>query len=231
MDASARQRAVRLAQISQQLLTEPDERLTLARITELATQMVAGCDLCGVSLRRAGGRVETPAATSPLVEEADALQYALGEGPCLDAIWVDDTYLIEDTTVERRWPQWAPKAAALGIGSILSVRLGTTTAVLGGLNLYALRPHAFTGEDVDVAHLYAAHAAGALEAAQLVTGLRTALQTRQEIGVAQGILMQRYGLSTSQAFEVLRRHSQERNIKLRQVARDVVTDGALPPLG
>ncbi|GAA2108953.1 GAF and ANTAR domain-containing protein [Microlunatus panaciterrae] len=228
MDGREWERLSSFATISRELLAEPEEDLTLERIVKLAVEAVPGCDFCGISLRRGQGKVETPASTASVVDESDALQYEFNEGPCLDAIWEGDTYVVQDLRTDPRWPRWAPKAAALGFGSILSVRVVATADTRGGLNLYAARPHAFDADDVDMAHLFASYAASALEASQLVTGLRRALETRLEIGVAQGMLLQRYGLSLPNSFALLRRHSQLRNIKLREVAHQIVAAGPIP---
>ena len=219
------------AQVLGELAEDPEEQPALERIVHQAVEAVPGCDYCGVSLRRGRDKVETPASTDPLVDEADSLQYDLQEGPCLDAIYVDDTYVVDDLRTDDRWPRWAPRAAALGMRSILSVRLATTSGTLGGLNLYARETHAYTRHDVDVAHLYALHATSALVMTQKVAGLQTALGTRHVIGIAQGILMQRYGVSKERAFEVLRRYSQHHNLKLRDVAQELVDRGSIPAHG
>ncbi|MFC6707056.1 GAF and ANTAR domain-containing protein [Flexivirga alba] len=220
-------RARAFEQISRDLMHAGGEQPTLALITELAVETVPACDACGVSIRRTDGTVDTPACTSPLVEKADALQYEFGEGPCLDAVWKLDTYVIEDMESEKRWPRWAPAAAELGFRAILSVRLDTPERTLGGLNLYAHAPDVFDNTDVMIASIFARHAANALTATRRNDGLHTALQTRQAIGIAQGMLMQRYGLNLDQAFEVLRRYSQEQNIKLRVVAEELVAAGTI----
>jgi transcriptional regulator with GAF, ATPase, and Fis domain len=216
--------AQEFARISQELLAVPDQEMTLQRVVDLAVENLPGVDFAGVSLRHGGGRVETPAATDPLVNEADELQYQLNEGPCLDAIWVDDTYVIADMQAEDRWPQWAPKAAALGMRSILSVRLATESSTVGGLNLYSKDLNAYDEDSILTAHIYAAHASNAIEVRGEAEGLRTAMQTRHLIGMAQGMLILRYGLSEDQAFRFLRRRSQEANVKLRDVAAQVVQE-------
>lgn len=226
-DAKDFGRARAFEQISRDLMHARGEQPTLALITKLAVDTVPACDACGVSIRRPDGSVDTPACTSPSVEKADALQYELGEGPCLDAVWKLDTYVIEDMESEKRWPRWAPAAAGLGFQSIVSVRLDTPERTLGGLNLYARVPHAFDNTDVMIASIFARHAANALTATRRSDGLHTALQTRQAIGIAQGMLMQRYGLSLDQAFEVLRRYSQDQNIKLRVLAEELVAAGRI----
>ena len=135
--------AAAFARISQELLAEPRFEMTLQRVVDLAVDTIEGCDFAGISLRR-GTKVETPASTDPLVDQLDQAQYDLQEGPCLDAIWVEDIYRIQNTAYEDRWPNWAPKAAAAGIGSTLSVRLSTEDHVVGGLNLYSRQVRAST---------------------------------------------------------------------------------------
>lgn len=220
-----------LARLSHELLAEPTEEPTLGRVVRMALEAVHSCDYAGVSLRKGRDHVETRAASHSIVSECDALQYELSEGPCLDAIWLGDIYVVTDTRTDGRWPTWCPRAADLGIGSILSVRLASTSGTLGALNMYAAAANAFGNDDVDVAHVYASNAAAALAAARTITGLESALRTRHLIGIAQGILMQRYGLSMDRAFEVLRRYSSQTNVKLRDVASNVVSSGALPENG
>jgi GAF domain-containing protein len=224
-------RAKAFAQLSQKLLADPSEAMTIDRIVNMVAVTIPHCDGAGLMLRRPRGKVETPASTSSLVRQADTLQYELDEGPCLSAIEDPSTYVVNDTATDARWPRWCPKVAALGFRSVSCVRLATETNVLGALNLYALEPAAFTADDLDVAKIFADHAAGALQSAQVVTGLRTAMDSRQLIGVAQGMLMQRYGLDLEQAFQVLLRYSQDTNIKLRDVAERMVETGALPAEG
>ena len=154
----------------------------------------------------------------------DELQYEFDEGPCLDAIWVQDQSVIEDMATETRWPNWAPRAAALGIGSVLSVRLATADHVVGGLNLYSKHAQAYTDDAITTAHVYAAHASNAIAVTEQVTGLQTALQSRHSIGLAQGLMMYRYGLTEDAAFQVLRRLSSHNNRKLRDVAADVIKE-------
>jgi GAF domain-containing protein len=228
VDDTSLELAEQLARISAQLLFEPDETGTLRRIVELARNTVAACDYCGVSLRGPRRSTNMAASTSSVVDDVEALQYDLQEGPALDSIWVDEMCLVDDLAAEERWPRWAPQAAALGIGSFLSVRLATSSTTLGGLTLYSRQTRAFSGTDIHLARVFGTHAAAALSTAREVAGLTNALATRHLIGVAQGILMSRYGLSVDRAFAVLSRESQQTNTKLHDVARRVVDLGALP---
>jgi hypothetical protein len=158
-----------------------------------------------------------------LVTELDSWQYDLREGPCLDAVFVDDVYVIKDMDSEERWPRWAPKAAGLGVRSALSVRLSTPNNVVGGLNLYSGSLFAYDEDQILTASIYAVHAANAIAATGQIGGLNTALQTRHRIGIAQGLLMQRYQLDEDQSFQFLARISQDTNVKLHDVAAKVVS--------
>jgi GAF domain-containing protein len=229
MDTSADEAAF-FARLSSDLSQIHDEEPTLQRVVERAVQVVGPCDWCGISLRRRRNKIETAAASSEVAQLCDALQYDLGEGPCLEAIWDSDWYVTHDTSTDARWPRWGPRVSEHGVGSVLSVQLATETETLGALNLYAAPVHAFTPDDIDVALIFAAHATNALSAARLVSGLQTAVQSRHLIGVAQGILMNRYELTLEQSFEVLRRFSSQANVKLRDLAGAVVEHRRLPDL-
>lgn len=220
--------AAYFARLSRDLLTGPEGTLSFQRIVERAVEVIPPCDFVSMTMRRRRGRAESVASTSDIADQCDALQYELGEGPCLDAIAEDEAYLIDDVAEDPRWPTWGPRAAEAGAGSILSVRMSNDQEALGALNLYSRKPHAFDSDSVDLALVFASHAATAISNAELVTGLQTALQSRHMIGVAQGILMSQYGMGLETAFEVLRRYSSHANVKLRDVALRVVELGALP---
>jgi GAF domain-containing protein len=122
---------------------------------------------------------------------------------------------------------WGPRAQALGVGSLLATRLSHADRTLGSLNLYSRSAREFTVDDRDFAHVFAAHATPALMAVRERHNLRMALDARTLIGQAQGILMERFGLDAPRAFSVLRRYSQTHNVKLREVAEEVVESRAL----
>jgi GAF domain-containing protein len=223
-----REAAAFFAQVSADLMEEGDEEVTFERVAQRAVEVVAPCDDVGILLRRRRGRTESVAATSSRAKECDLLQQELGEGPCLEAIWDSESYLVPDTRSDPRWPRWGPRVAERGVGSVLSIRLATGKETLGSLNLYASRSESYTDEDVDTAVIFAMHATNAMSSAKLISGLQTAAQNRHLIGVAQGILMHRYHLTMEQAFEVLRRYSSHLNVKVRDLASEVVERGALP---
>ena len=223
------QTAATFARLSRRLMELGQESpTTLQHVADGAVEVVPAAESCGVSLRRRRGRVQTGAATSPLARWCDELQYELGEGPCVEAVWEGESYLTRDSRHDGRWPRWGPQVADAGVGSVLSIRLATSSETLGAINMYAAAPDAFGQDDVDLALIYAVHATNAMSSTQLVSGLQTAIQTRHLIGVAQGVLMERYELTLDQSFDVLRRYSSDHNVKLRDLAEQVVAGRGLP---
>ena len=220
--------AAYFAELSRELLDQPEESATLHKIAELSVEAVPACEWTGISLRRRRGRVETMAASSPLGDRIDAWQDERGQGPGLTAIETDAPQLVDDARNEARWPEWAAFARDAGVGSGLSIPLSTESHALGALNLYAAKPFAFDAESVERALIFTSHATTAIVAARLVSGLQTAVNSRHVIGLAQGIIMQRYDMSLEASFEVLRRYSSHTNRKLREVAQLVVDQRVLP---
>lgn len=131
-------------------------------------------------------------------------------------------FIVDDMEQDPRWPTWGPLAADLGLRSILATRLFTHGETHGALNLYSSDPRRFDEDDVAVAHVFGAHASVALAAARQEEHLRKAVDARHVIGQAQGILMERFDIDADRAFNVLRRYSQNRNVKLRAIAEEVV---------
>ena len=222
--------AALFARISEGLLGDPSTPLTFQRVVERAREVVPGCEGAGMTLRdRGSGSENTVAATSELAQESDRLQYELDQGPCLDAARGDGATLVAgDLRHERRWPDWAEAVVRLGVRSVLSIPLHTETENIGALNCYSRTTKAFGPDSVELAEIYAIHATSVLSQARLVTGLRTALESRHDIGVAQGVLAVTYDISYEQAFELLRRISNDTNTKLRDVARQVLSERGLP---
>ena len=204
-----------------------DVPATLDSITTAAVQTVPGTDWAGVSLVR-GRRVSSEASTDVRVADLDGLQTEAGEGPCLDALRKQETVLVGDFHAERRWPRFAAAAVQLGVGSSLSFQLFTDGDNLGALNLYAAEPFAFDDDAVVVGQVLAAHAAIALAAARQETNLRTAMDRRDLIGQAKGILMERHRLTAAQAFSVLVEASSHTNRKLFDVAEELTATGSMP---
>jgi GAF domain-containing protein len=169
--------------------------------------------------------LEIAVPTSPGAARAHELQIELAEGPCLEVIADDSvgTFIIGDTESDRRFPNWGPAVAAIGLRSVISVILETREKQFGSLNVYSSEPHAFTRDDLHLIEIFCGRAARAMAVAQDNTGLTTALDTRKLIGQAQGIIMERFGVDSDRAFGFLVRLSQERNVKLRAIAEWIVT--------
>jgi len=200
---------------------------TVDRVLAFARQAI-GCDHAGVIFAHAGRQLETVAATDQVVRDLEAIQATLREGPDLSLTREDRSLLVTDTTCETRWPGWASAAAGLGLRSMVGARLYTSERTIGSLNLYDSKPCHFTESDRQVAHVLARHAAIALWNSQHSEHLIRAIDSRKLIGQAQGILMERFGLEEGQAFALLKRYSQDHNLKLHTVAETVVETRQLP---
>ncbi len=213
---------------------------TLAEVVGLAVATIEGCDFAGIFVLE-DGAIVTPVRTHPEVIELDALQQLSGEGPCLDALAQGVTVYADDLSVDSRWPEFAPSATANGIRSLLALPLLAShppEGCVGALNLYARYPQAFGVIDRARGLLLGALAAVALTIARThesderqVANLHEALASREVIGQAQGILMERERISADSAFDILRRASQHLNVKLRQVAQNLVDTGERPETG
>jgi hypothetical protein len=205
-----------------------DVGATLQAITSTAVGAIPGAEESTIAYITGRRSVEPRAATSDLPRRIDEIQNRLQEGPCLDSIWEEKTVRVEDMRNEPRWPRYAAEAARLGVLSSVSFQLFVEGDNLGALNVYARRPHAFGEESEDVGLVFAAHAAVGLSGAQNEDHLRRAVFSRDLIGQAKGILMERYKLTADQAFGVLTRVSQETNRKIVDIAEELVHSGSLP---
>ncbi len=201
---------------------------TLDEAVVVATEIISGCDLAGMSIVNLTG-IDTPAGSSEVLKRLDRLQFELQEGPCYDALHSHEVVIGRDLATDERWPAWGPRVAhEIGVGSIVSYRLFSGENTLGAMNLYSLRLDAFDVEDIHNGGALAAHVAVALVDAQNATNLHTAIDVRTAIGRAEGILMERFELTSAQAFAVLRRASQAHNIKLNRVAEELVRTRRTP---
>lgn len=200
---------------------------TAERLLEYSLKAVS-CSYAGVIFVHGGKRVETVVATHPIIEVLDQIQLEHGEGPDIDVLSDVVSIMVSDTTTETRWPDWGRRVAEVGVRSLLSVRLYTSSDTVGTLNLYDVEPNHFDVDDQAVAHILARHAAIALANARNNEQLHQAIDARKLIGQAQGILMERFDLNADQAFAVLLRYSQDYNVKLRLVAERLIATRVLP---
>ncbi len=203
---------------------------TVEEIVTFASATV-GADRAGITVIGAGGRrFETVGNTDELVWDLDKLQYDLREGPCVDAAVEGKTLWSTDLGHDARWPRWGKAAAERGVHSILSIELHARGQRIGALNLYGDSFAEFGAEEAGLAQMFAYHAAAALAVARNEESLRQALHTRTVIGQAQGILMERFNIEPEQAFNVLRRYSQDQNVRLSDLAQQLVGSRELPEL-
>ncbi len=217
------------AEMALELHAEATLADTLARIVDFAQQALA-CDQAGILLVHSRAKLETMLATNDAVERSHDLQRKLDEGPCLDAIEGEPVYVSGDVENDIRWPRWGSEVALLGLRSVISVRLASQNRRYGSLNLYAPVVDAWEEGDVDVARVFARHASVAVATAHHEAGLKVAADTRNVIGQAQGILMERFGIDADRSFAVLSRLSQARNLKLRSLAEQLVQNRTDPEL-
>lgn len=209
---------------------------TLQRIVDLAVVSVDGCEVAGVLVADADSVLTTLAASSAVGSALDDVQVAADRGPCLSAARDGTSVYAEDLLDDDRWPEFAAAAVAADVRTVLAYALSTGRPA--ALNLYGRSPDAFDGSARAQAVLFATLARLALESANerarddaRASDLGEALRTRELIGQAQGILMERERITGEQAFEVLRRASQHLNIKLREVAITLVETGQDPDTG
>ena len=198
-------------------------------VCELALKVVGGDHASITSIR--SGQFTTVAATSEVPEHADKIQYKVGNGPCLDAIRENDTIRVDDLATEPRWPQFGTAACAeLGMHSMLAQVLPIDDQVFGALNIYSARANAFDAQDEKVIAILGSAALTAMRAArhqEKADHLQRALHTSRRIGVALGILMATRRVDLDDAWTLLSRASQHSNIKVTELAEQVVRQGFL----
>lgn len=219
--------AARLSESARQMQEPDDPDETLRAVVTAAVALIPGAAHGSISLIRDRKSVQSVAPSSPLASTIDALQDETGEGPCLDSMFECHTVRVPDTAREKRWPLFSARAAEAGAGSMMSLQLFVDGDSLGALNLYAGQAGAFDEESEHVGQLFASHAAIAFSSALQQSHLQRAVGTRETIGQAQGILMERHKVDADRAFAMLVVASQHRNVKLRDVAEQLVRTGTL----
>ena len=196
---------------------------TLQTIAEVARDSVPGFDQVGISTVHKDGEVVTRAFAGDLVLRLDEVQYSLGEGPCVETLRSSDVALAPKIRQDKRWPRYVPEAVALGVQSQMAVKLYLDEqGTLGGINFYSTTSDEVSPDAQALADLFAAHSAIALGHAYQRETLNQALESRKVIGQAIGILMERYAMNEDRAFAFLVRASQQSNVKLRDIAQELV---------
>jgi len=214
------------------LSSEETAQEPLQRVSELALATIEGADGVGVTLVD-NGNAKTTAATDDFTLKIDGDQYENGEGPCLEAYETKRTIFVKDIEADGRWPAFARAASRDGLASSMSFPISVRDKGAGALNIYARTKNAFGDKSRAVGELFASQASVALTNAQvyaasltLAEQLREAIKSREIIGQAKGLLMAREGVSDDEAFEMLKRVSQNQNVKLRDIAQKIVDDAA-----
>jgi len=183
---------------------------------------VPGFDYASVSVAFQDGAVATRAASGDLAEVLDLHQYELEQGPCWDALTRPGVVVSHFMPHEQRWPAYSAEAARAGVTAQIAVHLGNGGPVRGALNLYSTDDREMDPEAPGTAALFATHAALAFGWARTEQQLNEALSSRKTIGQAIGIVMERYRIDEEKAFAFLLRVSSHGNIKLREVARELI---------
>jgi GAF domain-containing protein len=223
------------AELGRIKLSETSLDGVLAQVAGLAKRSIPGSDEVSVTLIRSR-TAHTAAFTGDLALTLDEWQYDHGQGPCLDAAASATTFSVPHMSDERRWSQWAARAARAGVHSSLSIGLPAHQDVSGALNIYATKPEAFDDDAVILAQTFARHAAVALANAHIydtqatfAQHMQAAMESRAVIEQAKGIIMGERRCSPEEAFRILTKVSQDTNRKLRDIASDLVARAAKTP--
>lgn len=212
------------------LLSHSSVEKTLEAVAVNAPGSVPGADSACVSVITREGALETPAFSDPRVLEVHRLLTSgePADGPVYKAAADGSLVRIDDTALEGRWPEFSRRAEKRGVRSVVACGLHASSGLRAALVLHAAKPGAFDAQAVDTADVFAAHASAAISTSQTVESLREAVRTRQVIGEATGILMERHRIEAAAAFDMLVRTSQNLNVKLRAVAEHLVRTGQDP---
>jgi GAF domain-containing protein len=216
---------LRIAELVHELHSRPDadSDTVIAELAENAAIEIPGAQYAGVTVTRNAKHIDTPAATHKWPILLDEIQQRHREGPCLTAAWEERIIHVPNLETDDRFPLYRRDALEqTPIRAIMAFQLFIADETMGALNVYAEQPHAFDQSSKDIGRIFAAHSSVAWNAARRDEQFRRALASRDSIGQAKGMIMERYGVDAVQAFEVLRKLSQDSNLPLVQVAAELV---------
>jgi GAF domain-containing protein len=224
-----------LDELTALLVAEESLEVVLRRVVELACAGIGACSLASVTVVRSGREPETIAYTDPVAAQIDEAQYEHDSGPCLYALRRREVVSVPSMAADDRWTPFRERAMSQGVQSSFSLPLAAGGEQIGALNLYSREDHGFNSIPPDTALLFAAQAAAALWNARtsdrtrnLIRNLEAALETRDAIGMAKGIIMGNEKVGPDEAFQILVTASQHRNIKVSVIATEVIATGATP---
>lgn len=216
---------LRIAEIVQQLYGRPDtdSDTVIAELAEHAAVEVPGAQYAGITVTRNAKHIDTPAATHKWPILLDEIQQLHREGPCLTAAWEEKTIHVANLETDDRFPLYRRDVLEqTPIRSVMAFQMFIAGETMGALNVYAEQPNAFGQVSKDLGLIFAAHSSVAWNASRRDEQFKRALASRDTIGQAKGMIMERYGVDAVQAFEVLRKLSQDSNMPLVQVASELV---------
>jgi transcriptional regulator with GAF, ATPase, and Fis domain len=217
-----------MADLTGHFAAKVDVNQTLADVTATAVRLIDGIDFADVMLID-DGAFQSVAPTDPLAVDVDKAQMRLQQGPCLQAALVDPMILCPNLSDDQRWTEFAAAAVEFGIFSMMSFQLFTHRAGAGALNLMGRKPQEFHPEAETIGAMLATQAAIALMAANKDRQFESALASRDVIGQAKGMIMERFNVDAQRAFELLKKISQTDNLPLRTIAQRVVDSPDPPP--
>lgn len=202
----------------------------LTRVAGLAVQAIPGADGAGLTLLEED-HSDTIVTTADFVAEIDAVQYGIGQGPCITAAAEARTVISGSLGADVRWRRFGGQVARMGVHSVLSLPLLTLDGVVGAMNVYAHAKNVFDERAAALGELFAAPAAIAVQNAQvleqtrrLAAQLQATLNTRMVIERAIGIVMSRSGVSADEALERLRTLSQHEHTRLVVIAQNLIDE-------
>jgi GAF domain-containing protein len=208
---------------------ETDSDTVIAELAEHAAIEIPGAQYAGVTVTRNRKTIDTPAASHAYPILLDKIQQRHREGPCLESAWEKETIHIRNLEEDFRWPKYREDALAeTPIRSIMAFQLFIADQTMGALNVYAEEPNAFDAETEEVGLIFATHSAVAWNSARRDEQLQKALASRDSIGQAKGMIMERYGIGPIQAFDMLRKLSQDNNVPLTRIAQEVIEKSHSP---
>ncbi|WP_138445198.1 GAF and ANTAR domain-containing protein [Sinomonas susongensis] len=219
-----------VAELQNLLLDSADIRTFLDGLSSAAARSISGETpvQCSVTVSRER-RPATMGVSAELAGELDQIQYAALEGPCIDALRTGHVVDVRDVGQEERWPRYTAGLRPTGIRSVLAVPIPLAGGASAALNCYSETPGAFGGEARQEVLEFAQLASTSVALAVRLTSesdraadLATALESRTSINLAAGIIMAQSRCTSDEAIEILKRASNQRNVKLRDVASSIL---------
>jgi transcriptional regulator with GAF, ATPase, and Fis domain len=217
-----------LSEMARQLQSESDSGAVMQRIVDAAVREIPGAVGAAITLLDHED-LSSPAHTDERARLVGLAQAETGEGPCVDTSRTERTLRVDDLCNDPRWPKWGQVAADNGVLGVMSFQLFVEEHSMGALDVYAAEAMAFDDNAENIGLLLAAHAGVALADRRKIENLNIAMDSRDLIGQAKGILMERYKIDAGKAFDLLVYGSQHLHRKLRDLAEDIASSGEFPP--